>query len=43
MRGLMVLALVLLSFARFSAPAAAEEVTLEHLGLELTANFETVP
>jgi alpha-beta hydrolase superfamily lysophospholipase len=43
MRGLMVLALAVLSFVSFSAQAAAEEVTLEHLGLELTANLETIP
>lgn len=43
MRGLKVLALAALSFATFSAPAAAEEVTLEDLGLELTANLETIP
>jgi pimeloyl-ACP methyl ester carboxylesterase len=41
MRGLMVLAFAVLSFASFSARAAAEEVTLEHLGLEITANLET--
>jgi alpha-beta hydrolase superfamily lysophospholipase len=43
MRGRTVLALAVLSFASFSARAAAEEVTLEHLGLELTANLETIP
>src|SRR5579864_2840445 len=43
MRGLMVLALAVLSFVSFSARATAEEVTLEHLGLELTANLETIP
>ena len=40
MRGLRVLALAVLTFAGLSAQAAAEEVTLEHLGLDLTANFE---
>ncbi len=43
MRGLMVLALAALSLAGFAAKAAAEEVTLEHLGLELTGNLETIP
>ena len=43
MRGLMVLALAVLSFAGFAARAAAEEVMLEHLGLELTANLESAP
>jgi pimeloyl-ACP methyl ester carboxylesterase len=43
MRGLLVLAFAVLSLASFSARAAAEEVTLEHLGLEITANLETVP
>jgi alpha-beta hydrolase superfamily lysophospholipase len=43
MRGRTVFALAVLSFASFSAPAEAEEVTVEHLGLELTANLETIP
>ncbi len=42
MRGLMVLALAVVLPAAL-VPAAAEEVTLEYLGLELTANLETAP
>jgi Serine aminopeptidase, S33 len=43
MRGLIVLVLTAISLAFFTAGVSAEEVTLEYLGLELTANLETVP
>ncbi|MFY9640352.1 MAG: alpha/beta hydrolase [Rhodomicrobium sp.] len=40
MRGLIVLALAVISLASFTARSAAEEVTLEYLGLEVNANLE---
>ena len=43
MRGLIVLALAVISLASFAGGSAAEEVTLEYLGLDLTANFEMAP
>jgi Serine aminopeptidase, S33 len=43
MRGLIVLVWTAISLASFAAGASAEEVTLEYLGLELTANLETAP
>ncbi len=43
MRGLMVLALAVLSFAGLTARCAAEEVSIEYLGLELSANLEIAP
>ena len=43
MRGLIVLALAVISLASFAGRSAAEEVTLEYLGLELTANLEMAP
>ncbi|HZV21143.1 MAG TPA: alpha/beta hydrolase [Hyphomicrobiales bacterium] len=42
MRGLFILALALVSFAA-TASSGAEEVYLEHLGLDLSANLETAP
>ncbi len=43
MRALNFIALALLAFVSLTARVAAEEVTLEHLGLELSANLETAP
>ena len=40
MRGLIVLALAVISLASFTGRSAAEEVTLEYLGLDITANLE---
>ena len=40
MRGLIVLALAVISLASFTGRSAAEEVTLEYLGLDVTANLE---
>jgi pimeloyl-ACP methyl ester carboxylesterase len=40
MRGLIVLALAVLSLAASSARGVAEEVAIEHLGLEISANLE---
>ncbi len=40
MRGLMVLALAAISLASLTARSAAEEVSIEYLGLGLSANFE---
>ena len=37
MRGLIVLALAVISLASFTGRSAAEEVTLEYLGLDVTA------
>ncbi len=43
MRGLIIVALAVLSLAISTARSGAEEVSLEYLGLDLTANLETVP
>jgi pimeloyl-ACP methyl ester carboxylesterase len=43
MRGLLILAVAALSIAAAPPKSAAEEVFLEYLGLELTANLETAP
>lgn len=43
MRGLIVLALAVVSLASFSARSTAEEVTQEYLGLDITANLELAP
>ncbi|MBI4724582.1 MAG: alpha/beta hydrolase, partial [Rhodomicrobium sp.] len=43
MRGLIIVALAVLSLAASTASSTAEEVSLEYLGLEVTANLETVP
>ncbi|MGO9544906.1 MAG: alpha/beta hydrolase [Rhodomicrobium sp.] len=43
MRGAIVLALAVLSLASLAGRAPAEEVTLEYLGLEVTANLELAP
>jgi pimeloyl-ACP methyl ester carboxylesterase len=43
MRGLIVLALAVISLASFAGRSNAEEVTLEYLGLGLTANLEMAP
>ncbi len=43
MRGAIVLALAVLSLASFTGRAPAEEVSLEYLGLEVTANLELAP
>ena len=43
MRGLIVLALAALSLAAAAATSAAEEVSIDYLGLELTANLEIAP
>lgn len=43
MRGLNFLALAVLILTSLSASVAAEEVTLEYLGLDLSANLETAP
>ena len=43
MRGLIVIALAVLSLEAFSTKSTAEEVSLEYLGLELTANLELAP
>jgi pimeloyl-ACP methyl ester carboxylesterase len=43
MRGLIVLALAAISLASFSGRSAAEEVSVEYLGLGLSANLELAP
>jgi len=43
MRGLIVLALAMFSLAAFTANCPAEEVSLEYLGLEVSANIELAP
>ncbi len=43
MRGLIVLALAVISLASFTGRSCAEEVSLEYLGLDLTANLEMAP
>jgi pimeloyl-ACP methyl ester carboxylesterase len=43
MRGLLILVLAALGWGILPAQAAAEEVTIEYLGLDLLANLETAP
>jgi pimeloyl-ACP methyl ester carboxylesterase len=43
MRGLIVLALAVISLVSFAGRSSAEEVSLEYLGLDLTANLEMAP
>ncbi|MBT3070840.1 hypothetical protein KKP04_08165 [Rhodomicrobium sp. Az07] len=43
MRGLIVSALAAFAIAAGAAPSAAERVTIDHLGLDLTANLELAP
>jgi len=43
MRGLIALALAVISLASFTVSSTAEEVTLEYLGLEVSANLELAP